>query len=59
VPVYLCFGPSRRRVEDDLDCLPPLVNAPRFVHNVLGPKTLLVVGLFDVEAFLGELLGEA
>jgi hypothetical protein len=59
VPAYLCFGPSRRRVEVDLDCLPPLVNAPRFVYNVLGLKTLLVVGLFDVEAFLGELLGEA
>lgn len=59
MPVYLCFGPSRRRVEDDLDCLPPPVNAPRFVYNVLGPKTLLVFGLSDVEAFLGELLGES
>lgn len=58
MPVYLCFGPSRRRVEDDRDCLSPF-NAPRFVYNVLGPKTLLVAGLFDVEAFLGELLGEA
>ncbi len=58
VPVYLCFGPSRRRVEDDLDCFLPL-NAPHFVYNVLGPKTLLVVGLPDFEAFLGELLDDA